>query len=235
MRGILCAAVAAALSGLPLAARAEEPRGSIIDRGREVVQACFHKHCDRRDGSGGSCSSCASSCNSCSQDDARIGKLVDTLFYAERPSDRKNAALRLDKCNWTEHPEVVAALTYAMQSDCDRGVRIAAADSLKDMRVCDPDSIDAMQFTRAEDPSWRVRYKAKWGIIKGEESRPPCLAYVSGHEQRASSPGGHEAPAPQKRLEPVPVPAPRPMPIPERKQLDDNENVTEAKGGIGSR
>src|SRR5262245_5185599 len=166
MRRILWATMVSATCGIPWVVQAEEPRGSMLERGRDVVQATFHRTgCASR----GSCGSCATGCDPCGQGDARVGKLIDTLFYAERACDRKNAALKLDCYDWTQHPEIVAALTYAMQSDCERCVRIAAADSMKDMRVGDPDSIRAMQFTQAEDPSCRVRYKAKWGGIRGAQ------------------------------------------------------------------
>jgi hypothetical protein len=220
MQRILWAALVAVLGGLPMAAQGEQPRGGLLERGRDVVQACFHKHCQDR-----------ASCSPCGEDDVRIGQLIDTLFHAERACDRKNAALRLDSYCWTEHPEIVAALTYAMQSDCERCVRIAAADSLKDMRVADPDSIGAMQFTRAEDPSCRVRFKAKWGIIKGEQSRPPCSTYASGYGYPVDG-REYEAPPPPQRLEPTPGPQ---MPVPERKLNDDTGTGPEAKRGIRSR
>jgi hypothetical protein len=239
MRRILWIAAVVALCRLPAAAQAEEPRGGLIERGRAIVQAGFHKNYDRRASTGPACSSCSSSscgssgssCGPCGLDDARVGKLIDTLFYAERACDRKNAALRLDAYDWTEHPEIVAALTYAMQSDCERCVRIAAADSMKDMRVADPDSIGAMQFTRAEDPSCRVRYKAKWGVIRGEESRPACQSYVSGYGYPVGESDQYERPA-RPRLQPTPEPR---MPGPERKPLDDPESeTTTTKRGVRS-
>jgi hypothetical protein len=231
MRRILWAVAVTALCAPPLTAQAGEPRRSLVERGRGVVQTCFHRKCDR---SGcydrcdkGSWNSCTASCSPCGEDDIRIGKLIDTLFYAERACDRKNAALRLDRYDWTEHPEIVTALTHAMQSDCERCVRIAAADSLKDMRVSDPDSIGAMQFTRLEDPSCRVRYKAKWGIIKGEKCRPPCLTYVSGYAQPVLEADEMEPPA-------TPLPRLQPMPSPEQKPLNGNGTGVQAKRGVRS-
>src|SRR5262245_11769772 len=100
MRRVLWIAAVVAICRLPAAARAEEPRGGLVERGRGIVQACFHKKCDRCPSVGPACSSCASSCSTCGQDDARIGKLIDTLFYAPRACDRKNAALRLDEYDW---------------------------------------------------------------------------------------------------------------------------------------
>jgi hypothetical protein len=226
----------AALCGLPLAAQAGE-RVSLLERGREVIQAGFHRKCDRDRsycGSRGHCldsNACTTSCSPCGEDDIRIGHLIDTLFHAERGCDRKNAALRLDRYDWTQHPEIVSALTYAMQTDCERCVRIAAADSLKDMRVSDYDTMGAMQFTRMEDPSCRVRYKAKWGIIKGEKSRPPCLTYVSGYSHNGYEIGVDESepPAAPRRLQPTPAPL---MPGPETKE--PNATGTEARRGVRS-
>jgi hypothetical protein len=153
--------------------------------------------------------------------------LIDTLFHGERTCDRKRAALRLDEYNWTQHPEIVAALTYAMQSDCERCVRIAAADSLKDMRVSDPDSLGAMEFTRGADPSCRVRYKAKWGIIKGEKSRPPCQTYVSGYGPVLTE-SEDISPRPMPQLEQTPL---RPL-DPEKKPPVENGDKTEAKRSV---
>lgn len=251
MQRILWATTAAVLIGLPVAARAGEPRGSIVERGREIVQAGWHKCCDKkssccdkRSSCGDKRSSCRTSCGPCG-DDVRIGELIETLLYAEKACKREWAADRLDDYNWTQHPEIVTALTYAMQTDCERCVRVTAADSLKDMRVSDPDSIGAMQFTRSEDPSCRVRYKAKWGIIKGEKSRPPCLTYVSGYATSYSSGNAADEqidepePKPSPRLRAAPAPEPEPAPRPILRQRDeepvpmpDPDKGSDAKRGV---
>jgi hypothetical protein len=255
MQRILWATTTAVLIGLPVAVGAGEPRVGLVERGREVVQAGWHKCCDKRSncGSRSSCcdkrSSCRTSCDPCGgcADDVRIGELIETLLYHDKACKREWAADRLDDYNWTQHPEIVAALTYAMQTDCERCVRVTAADSLKDMRVSDPDTIGAMQFTRSEDPSCRVRYKAKWGIIKGEKSRPPCLTYVSGYASTSNYSTGNRAddqmdepetkPTPRLRAAPAPEPEPAPRqnlrqrneePIP----MPEPDKGTDAKRGV---
>jgi hypothetical protein len=251
MQRILWVTTAAVLIGLPVAARAGEPRGGIVDRGRDVVEACWHKCCDKKtscsDNRSSCCdkrSSCRTSCDPCGGD-VRIGKLIEMLLHGEKACNRKWAADKLDDYNWTEHPEIVAALTYAMQTDCDRCVRVVAADSLKDMRVSDPDSIGAMQFTRSEDPSCRVRYKAKWGIIKGEQSRPPCLTYVSGYATSCSTGNmtndqmDEEERKPSPRLRAAPAPEPEPAPRSILRQRDEEpvpmpepDKGSDAKRGV---
>ena len=219
MRRILLASTVTLMVGLPIAVRGEDREGGLISRGRDVMQAGFHKSCCNRSPGG--------PCRPCGQNDIEIGKLIDTLFHAERACDRKHAALRLDEFNWTQHPEIVAALTYAMQSDCDRCVRIAAADSLKDMMVGDPDSIGAMEFTHETDPSYRVRYKAKWGVIKGERSQPPGLTYVAGYGPTLSEPD-------QVAPRPMPQREPPPLREPEKKPTQENGTGTEARRSVRS-
>jgi hypothetical protein len=252
MQRILWATAAAVLIGLPVAARAGEPRVGLAERGREIVQAGWHKcsskrsSCDSRSSCCDKRSSCRSSCDPCGgcADDVRIGQLIETLLYHEKACKREWAADRLDDYNWTQHPEIVTALTYAMQTDCERCVRVTAADSLKDMRVSDPDTIGAMQFTRGEDPSCRVRYKAKWGIIKGEKSRPPCLTYVSGYATNYST--GNQADdqmdepetKPTPRLRAAPAPEPEPATRPNLRQREETipmpepDKGTDAKRGV---
>ena len=244
MQRILWATTAAVLIGLPVAARAGEPRGGIVERGREIVQAGWHKCGDKKTSCCDKRSSCRTSCNPCG-DDVRIGELIETLLYAEKACKREWAADRLDDYNWQQHPEIVTALTYAMQTDCARCVRVTAADSLKDMRVSDPDSIGAMQFTRSEDPSCRVRYKAKWGIIKGEKSRPPCLTYVSGYATSYSSGNKSDDQMDEPETKPTPrlraalAPEPDPVPRPILRQRDEEpvpmpepDKGTDAKRGV---
>ena len=247
MQRILWATTATVLIAIPVAAQAGEPRGGIVERGREIVQAGWHKCCDKKSSCCDKRSSCRTSCDPCGgcADDVRIGQLIETLLYHEKACKREWAADRLDDYNWTQHPEIVTALTYAMQTDCERCVRVTAADSLKDMRVSDPDTIGAMQFTRCEDPSCRVRYKAKWGIIKGEKSRPPCLTYVSGYASSYSS--GNKTddqmdeperkPTPRLRTAPAPESEPAQRPILRQRDeepvpMPEPDKGTDAKRGV---
>jgi hypothetical protein len=132
-------------------------------------------------------------------------------MYGEKVCDRRKATGVLEQYNWTQHPEIVAALEYAMQSDPDPRVRWDAADALKDMRCSDPDALAAMEFTRSADPNCRTRYKAKWGIIKGRKAQPPVLNYVSGYGEAREARSEHQPAIPAPQLE-------RPdMPAPERK------------------
>ncbi len=251
MRGKLWTSAAATIVAMAVTARADEPRPGIFRRAAtgEVAQAGFHKHF----GTAGCCG--ASSCGSstpCGNDDVKIGYYIDKLLHGEKAIHRKWAACKLDCYNWTQHPEIVSALTYAMQSDCDPHVRLAAASSLKQMRVSEPDAVGAMQFSRREDPNCIVRLKAKLAAKKAECSRPPMLTYVSSYGPATTSsssmsndfgsrPGPSLEPAPatepvlrglspKTRIEPEPTPAPkkfieRDEPEPSPKAKEDGQEA----------
>ena len=205
MRKTLWVTTLVALLGPSVPAGADEP--GIWERGRGIVQACFHRH------GRSSCNPSASPCAPC-DDDVRIGRLICELESAPHPWHRKCAAEKLERYNWREHPEIVAALLGAMQSDCEPCVRKKAADTLKDMRACEPDVIGAMQFSGGADHSCRVRCQARCGAKKLTRCEPPCLTYVASYGTPVLN---GSQPAIDSTLEPPPVPSPSPKPI-----LDDN-------------
>ncbi len=244
MRRILWASAVAVLIGLPAAARAGEPRTGSGVRTADVVEAGCHRGGESKGGKCGSkCGKCGSKCDSgcdtcgsCGADDIRIGHLIETLLCGERVCDRRKAADYLDDYNWTLHPEIVAALEYAMQSDPHPGVRQKAADSLKDMRVSDPDAIGAMRFTQANDPNSRTRYKAKWGVIKGLKSQPPNLTFVSGYGPARSEHEPQRAPVLQRMPTPEDddVTPRRPGGVPEPEIKDNKQTKSGVRGFIST-
>ncbi len=208
MRRILYAPSVTILIGLAAPALAAEPGSGVLARGREVVQACFHRCCEPKCGPSGA------ACGACDEDALKIGKLICELDSGRRGCDRKRAVGRLEGYNWQCHPEIVAALLGCMQGDCDPCVREKAADSLADMRACAPEVVDAMRMTACSDPDRCVRHRAERGIRQLEACRPPCLTYVSGYPSACSSgcaAGQPDAACPIPGLDRVPEP-PRPMP-----------------------
>jgi hypothetical protein len=215
MRKILWASTLVALAGAPAVVSATEPEPGFLRRSRDVVQACFHRH------GGSKCNPGLTSYSTCGDDDVQIGKWICDLESAPHSWHRKCAAEKLQRYNWREHPEIVAALLGAMQGDCDPCVRKKAADTLKDMKACEPDVIAAMQFSGGGDNSRWVRCQARCGVKRLNVCQPPCLTYVSSYGRPALN-GGPPAfnggrPAIDSTLEPPPVPVPSPRPI-----LDDN-------------
>jgi len=211
MQRTLCVATVAILVGLPALARAGEPRHAPGHADRAVVQAGCNK-C--REAKSGCCGAHRLGC-----DDPRIGNAIETLMCGERVCDRRKATGVLEQYNWTQHPEIVSALQFAMQSDPDPRVRWDAADALKDMKVSDPDSIAAMEFSRSNDPCCRTRYKAKWAAIVARKSQPPSPHYVSSYAEPHSE---YEPTTTTPRLERMPDPEPKDDSVPLRRG-DTNE------------
>jgi hypothetical protein len=214
--------------GLAVRAGAAEPRPGIVQRGREMIQAACHRHSEPE------AVAAPAACDTCDKDAARIGKLITILQTDPKAHRRKWAADELDDYRWQDHPEIVAALLGAMQSDCDPSVRDEAADSLKDMKACTPEVLAAMQFSaRADNNKW-VRSEARSDIRKLQKTQPPVLTYVSGY---GPSRAGEAVPKTTPELAPPPVPGaepelepapagprPEPMPMPA-----SDDKPTEAK------
>ena len=207
-----------ALVGLSVSTRAAEPKKSILKRGREIVQTAFHGHDEPEASPNRSVAGPA-------DDDApRIGQLITILQTDPKASRRRWAADKLDEYRWQDHPEIVAALVGAMQSDSEPSVRKKATDSLKDMKASSPDVLAAMQFTAGNDNNKWVRWETRNAAHKLQHAQPPVLSYVSGYgPNKANEPNSKTSPL----LEPAPSdlgPEPVPMPMP-------NEKPAEAKRG----
>jgi hypothetical protein len=221
MQRTLCVSAGALLAMWSALADASEPRTSVVERGRELVQATFHRNCES---SGGACASPCSKCDTCA---ARIGELICKLETGNM-LQRKWAAFKLGKYNWQQHPEIVPVLVHAMQTDCEPGVRGCAADALKKMKASDSETLAALEFSHQQDPSWTVRCRAHFAIKKGKHAQPPALQLASCTGCKSST---------EPKLTPKPAPTletPTPAPKPDMPEAENQKQTSRKFGSVFS-
>lgn len=220
MQRMLWVSASAVIAMLTAAADASEPRTNVVERGRELVQATFHRNCESMGGP------CASPCSSCDRCAVRIGELICKLETGNM-LQRKFAALKLGKYNWQQHPEIVPVLVHAMQTDCEPGVRGCAADALKKMKASDPETLAALEFSHQQDPSWTVRCRASFAIKKGRHVQPPALQLASCSKSDATTP----------KLTPKALPTletPTPAPKPDMPEAESQKQTSRKLGSVFS-
>jgi hypothetical protein len=94
--------------------------------------------------------------------------LIETLQSHPRWRTRDDAAHELREFDWRCHPEILAALTTAMLTDCENEVREEAAESLAKIQPapCSPEVHAALARTAQVDRDWCTRKWARKGAAR---------------------------------------------------------------------
>lgn len=109
-----------------------------------------------------------SECDSCGIAPSRVYALIETLQTHPRWRTRDAAAHELRDFDWRCHPEILAALSTAMLTDCENEVREEAAESLTKIQPapCSPEVHAALARTAECDRDWCTRKWARKGMAR---------------------------------------------------------------------
>ena len=125
---------------------------------------------------------------------AQAKQLVTTLQSDPNAESRQRAAEQLRTLDSRTFPDIVTALTGALQRDPSTAVRAAAVDTLGHMKPVIPSSGLVMEATLGSDPDPKVREAIRSAL---------WLYHLNGYRTVAGTPLTSQTPEP--RLAPVTV------------------------------
>jgi len=107
--------------------------------------------------------SAANSANAASQ---RIAELIGAAQTDAEERKRAQAVGALRNFDGNTHPEVPAVLADVARSDKSAAVRQQAIESLAALRPTSQLAGQTLEWSAAQDPSWRVRWEAKTALLR---------------------------------------------------------------------
>lgn len=131
-------------------------------------------------------------CDVCGVESAKVFSAIRTLQAHPRWRTRDDAAHDLRKFDWRCHPEILAALSHALLTDCEEEVREEAAEALAKIEPppCSPEVHAALDRAALCDPDHATRKQARKALARlGRRCVAPCS--VCGPEV-VGGPGPHE-------------------------------------------
>lgn len=146
----------------------------------------------------------------------RVPELIGILRSDPSDDKREAAAEELRQYDPKTYPDIVPALTQALQSDSKSAVRAEAAQSLGKLRPISQEAGQALQIAASSDAALRVRLQARSSLLHyqmgGFRSKVtgPELGPINQEPPLASSPVATSSNPPmptQPRIAPIPAPS----------------------------